>query len=87
MTEDEIAALSGGRKAAKRVTVKQPSKLERDYARMYYALRSIKAYASPDYLRRHAEQEYGCSPRDAIEMAYENVIGEAQLGLKGVRKP
>ncbi len=61
---------------------------EKHYAQMYFALQRIKHYQTPEHMKRFATREYGLDdPRDAIEMAYENVLHEAKCGLRGVRKP
>lgn len=58
-----------------------------DYeARFYVALKRITAYMTTDQLRRRSEKQYGLSYEEALEMAYENVIGEAQAALSGYRK-
>jgi hypothetical protein len=57
-----------------------------DYeARFAIALRRIKAYMSPEQLRRRSEREYGLEYTEALEMAYENVLAEAFLALHGYR--
>ena len=60
---------------------------EKHYWQMYGALQRIKAYQTPDRLRRRAEKDWGVDGVEAIEMAYENVLHEAWNGLRGVRKP
>lgn len=61
---------------------------EKHYARMYEALKRIKAYQSPEHLKRFSQKEWGLDDAsEAIEMAYENVIHEAKIGLRGVRRP
>lgn len=57
------------------------------YAQMYTALKRITNYEKPERLRRIAERDYGLPDDEVIEMAYENVLGEARLGLRKVRKP
>lgn len=65
-----------------------PSKLERDYTRMYVALKRICAYQTPDQIRRSAKKQWGLDDADeAIGYAYENIQSEAKSGIKGVRKP
>lgn len=53
--------------------------------RFYHALKRIKAYMSPERLRREAERQYGLSYEEALEMAYDNVQGEAISALHGYR--
>lgn len=55
--------------------------------KFYEALKAIASYESPDKLKRTSWENYGCEPEYAVEMAYENVIEEAKLAIKGVRKP
>ena len=55
--------------------------------RFYIALKRITAYMAPERLRRQAEKQYGLGYEETLEMAYENVIGEAQSALRGYRKP
>ena len=69
------------------LAVKKPTKLERDYARMFLALSRIKRYQSVAYMRRHSEGDWGLNFQETLEYAYENVQGEARNGLKGVRRP
>lgn len=56
--------------------------------RFYVALKRITSYMTPAQLRRAAEKQYGLDHAEALEMAYENVIGEAKCALRGYkRKP
>ena len=55
--------------------------------RYFDALKRISQYEPPERLRRNAEKEYGIEGDEAIEMAYENVIQEAQNAVKGRRRP
>ena len=58
------------------------------YAQMYAALQRIKAYQSPERLKKHSARDWGLDDgNEAIEYAYENVLSEAKAGLRGVRKP
>lgn len=50
---------------------------------MLHQLKRIKAYDSPEKIRRYSEKKLGLDFEEAIEMAYENMHGEAQI--KGVR--
>ena len=61
---------------------------DKHYAQMFRALQRIKAYQSPERLKKHSARDWGMdNGNEAIEMAYENVLQEARNGLKGVRKP
>lgn len=61
-------------------------KARTDYeARFYHALKRIAAYMSPERLRRQHEKDYGLNYDEALEMAYENVLGEAKSALHGYR--
>ena len=62
----------------------EPVSKEQQY---YNALKRIAAYMPPDKLRRLSEKEYGLSYGEALEFAYENIIDEARLTLKGMRRP
>ena len=61
-----------------------PDSKEMQYFRV---LKRISTYTEPDKLRRSAEKQYGLSGDEAIEMAYDNVLNEARLAVKGKRKP
>lgn len=56
-------------------------------ARMWRALKTIASYDQPERLRRNCEQRYGLAYEEALEMAYENMIGEAKAAIHGMRKP
>lgn len=55
--------------------------------KLYDALQAIAWYSPPAKLKKNSWGEYGCDGPDAVEMAYENVLEEAKLGIKGIRKP
>jgi len=63
------------------------SKQEESFLRMYAALKRITLYQPPERLRRSSQKEWGLGYEESLEYAYENVIGEAKAGLKGVRLP
>ena len=63
--------------------INTPSKEQR----LFDALKRISQYEMPDKLRRNAERDYGCDSGEAIEMAYENGLWEAQHAIKGMRRP
>lgn len=69
-----------------KLTDAQWKRISEDYARMYLALARITKYMKPETILRKAEKMYGCEPQEALEMAYENVLGEARAGLRAVRK-
>lgn len=52
---------------------------------MLTTLKRIKAYQSPEKLRKDSEKDWGLSFEEAIEMAYENIQSEASLACKGVK--
>lgn len=55
--------------------------------RLYDALRRIaRDYMSSEELRRVAFRRYALDGDEAIEMAYDNVLGEAKAAIKGVRR-
>jgi hypothetical protein len=53
--------------------------------KLHAALRRIASYATPDHMRRTSQRDWGLDPEEAIEMAYETVIGEAKRAIRGVR--
>ena len=54
---------------------------------MYNALRRITMYDNPARLKKTSGARYGLPDFEAIEYAYENVLAEARVGLRGVRMP
>ncbi len=50
------------------------------------ALRRIANYMTVEAMERDAKN-IGLSPHEYVEMAYENVIGEAKRATRGVRLP
>lgn len=61
---------------------------EKHYAQMYVALNRIRSYQTVERLRRHSARDWGLdNHHEAIEMAYENVLHEAKIGLRRVPKP
>ena len=55
--------------------------------RYFDALKRITKYQSPERLAASAERQYGLSPHEAIEMAYDNIQGEAAAAIRGKRRP
>ena len=56
--------------------------------RYYDALKRISKYDSVERLRRDHWNVWGCEhPEEVIEMAYENVIAEAKVAIRGRRRP
>ena len=54
--------------------------------KLFAALKRISMYDSPDRIRRRSAKDWGLDDGDeAIEYAYENVLGEAKAAIKGVR--
>lgn len=53
----------------------------------YDALKRITLYDSVERLRKRAERDYGLTPGEAIEMAYENIKAEAEAAIRGKRRP
>lgn len=54
--------------------------------KLYAALRRIAQYQSPERLKKHSWNDWGLQDgNEALEMAYENVLGEAKSAIKGVR--
>lgn len=52
----------------------------------YDALKRITMYDKPERLRSRSERDYGLSGDEALEMAYENVLNEARIAIKGKRR-
>lgn len=55
--------------------------------RYFNALKRITKYQTVKQLRKNSERDWGCTFEEALEMAYENVVGEAQRAISGKRKP
>lgn len=56
--------------------------------RLFDVLKRIaKDYDAPSRLHKTAEDRYGISGEEAIEMAYENVKADAARAIKGLRRP
>ena len=55
--------------------------------KLYDALKRISSYTPPEKLRKTSGRVYGLDGDEAIEMAYENVIQEAKIALRGMRRP
>ena len=51
------------------------------------ALKRIASYDSPEKLQRDSEKVYGLDAKEALAMAYENVIEEAKSAIRGRRRP
>lgn len=64
------------------------SKLNERALKLYDALRRIASYTPPDRMKRDNERGrgYGLDADEEIEMAYENVIQEAKLATRGMRR-
>ena len=71
----------------KQLTDKQWTRISRDYAFMYTALRRIAAFETPERMAKISMKQWGLPPDEALEAAYENVLGEAKIALREVRKP
>jgi uncharacterized protein (UPF0147 family) len=56
------------------------------FNRMLAALKRIsKDYQTPQQLRKSSSGEYGLDYEEALEMAYENIQGEAKAAIKGIK--
>ncbi len=53
---------------------------------MRESLRMIADFRTTDELRKTAESDYGLSYEEALEMAYENVLSNAQCAVRGIRE-
>ena len=52
---------------------------------MLNALKKIKAYQSPEKLRKDSKRDWGLDFEEAIEMAYENIKNEANFACKNIK--
>lgn len=55
--------------------------------RYFDALKRITCYQSPERLRKESEHDWGLPYEEALEYAYENVLNEARVAIKGKRMP
>lgn len=55
--------------------------------KLYDALKRIGSYMLPEKLRKNSQRLYGLDGDEAIEMAYENVIQEAKIAIRGMKRP
>ncbi len=55
--------------------------------KLFDALKRIAQYDAPERLKKYAEKDYGLHGYEAVEMAYENVLMEANNAIKGMRRP
>ncbi len=60
-------------------------KQKQQFNLMLNALKKIKAYQSPEKLRKDSSRDWGLDFEEAIEMAYENIQGEAAFACKNVK--
>jgi hypothetical protein len=64
-----------------------PDAKQSDAQRFYDALKRITRYQSAERLAATSEKQYGLEPQEALEMAYDNIQGEARAALHGKRRP
>jgi hypothetical protein len=64
-----------------------PKTVVNNELRYYDALKTITKYMTVEQLRKRSEKLYGLPPEEALEMAYENVIFEAEEAIRGRRRP
>lgn len=60
-------------------------KQKQQFNLMLNALKKIKAYQSPQKLRKDSGKDWGLDFEEAIEMAYENIQSEAAFVSKNVK--
>ena len=60
-------------------------KQKQQFNLMLNTLKRIKAYQSPEKLRKDSSKDWGLDFEEAIEMAYENIQGEAAFACKNVK--
>ena len=69
---------------AKKIQITESQALQ--FNKMLSTLRRIsKGYQTTEQLRRSSETQYGLSYGEAMEMAYENIQGEAATTSKGLK--
>lgn len=52
---------------------------------MVETLKIITKYDKPDKIRKNAQKDYGLDYEEALEMAYENIQGEAAFSIRNIR--
>lgn len=50
-----------------------------------YLLRISKGYSTTSQLKKESRSDYGLDYEEVLEMAYENMQGEARLAVRGVK--
>ena len=69
---------------AKKIQITE--KQAQQFNKMLATLKRIsKDYQTTDQLRRDSEKQYGLAYEEAMEMAYENIQGEAAMAAKGLK--
>ncbi len=72
------------KKMAKNIQITEKQALQ--FNKMLATLKRIsKDYQTADQLRRGSEKQYGLAYEEAMEMAYENIQGEAVTAAKGLK--
>ena len=61
-------------------------KQKQQFNQMLNALKKIKAYQSPEKLRKDSSKDWGLDFEESIEMAYENIQGDAAFACKNVKQ-
>lgn len=73
-----------GEKMAKKIQITEKQALQ--FNKMLATLKRIsKDYQTLKQLRRGSEGQYGLAYEEALEMAYENIQGEASTAYKGLK--
>jgi hypothetical protein len=54
-------------------------KQKQNYNQMINALRRIKAYDSPEKLKKNSQKDWGLEYEEALKMSYENIQNEANV--------
>lgn len=60
------------------------TKREQEY---FDALKTITRYRPSEWFEDHAEKVYGLMPREALEMAYDNIQQTASDAIRGRWRP
>ena len=62
--------------------------MSREREQEYFdALREIASYRPSEWFEDHAGKAYGLPPREALEMAYDNMQQRAKDAIRGRQRP
>jgi hypothetical protein len=62
--------------------------VSKEHEQEYFdALKEIARYRPSEWFEDHSQKEYGLSPREALEMAYDNMQARAAAAIRGRTRP